>query len=113
MMCLLYIINSTNVSWKSSYYIYNVYIIPYHLNVQGFICPICMEALRSAEALQVHWEAAHSSDRGGGGGGGGANAVSTKLKPQYVTCYIHYIMYVRYTLACALMILIMYVLAKL
>ena len=82
-----------------------MYIIPYHLNVQGFICPICMEALRSAEALQVHWEAAHSSDRGGGGG---ANAVSTKLKPQYVTCYIHithYIMYVRYTLACALMIL--------
>lgn len=30
--------------------------------MQGFICPICMEGLRSADALQVHWEAAHSKD---------------------------------------------------
>ena len=50
-----------------------------NLLTQGFICPICMEALRSAEALQVHWEAAHSSD------GGGASATPTKAKPaQYV-----------------------------
>ena len=49
------------------------------LCVQGFICPICMEALRSAEALQVHWEAAHSSN-----GGGGASATPTKPKsPMY------------------------------
>lgn len=34
-----------------------------------------MEALRSAEALQVHWEAAHSSN------GGGASATPTKTKP--------------------------------
>lgn len=38
---------------------------------QGFICPICMEALRSAEALQVHWDAAHS-------GGDGASATNSK-----------------------------------
>ena len=30
---------------------------------EGFICPICMEGLRSAEALQVHWNAAHSDDK--------------------------------------------------
>lgn len=33
---------------------------PLPIPLQGFICPICMEALRSAEALQVHWEAAHT-----------------------------------------------------
>ena len=38
---------------------------------QGFICPICMEGLKSADALQVHWEAAHVSSTGGGEGGGG------------------------------------------
>ena len=40
---------------------------------KGFICPICMEALRSAEALQVHWDAAHSSS------GAGAAAVPVQL----------------------------------
>ena len=61
------------------------------LPVQGFICPICMEALRSAEALQVHWEAAHSSDNGVvGGGGGGASAISSKSKTAVyvVSCII-------------------------
>ena len=42
-----------------------------------------MEALRSAEALQVHWEAAHSSN-----GGGGASA--TPISSQYVIdCTTH------------------------
>jgi len=41
---------------------------------QGFICPICMEALRSAEALQVHWEAAHSGDFGDGVQGAAASS---------------------------------------
>lgn len=40
---------------------------------QGFICPICMEALRSAEALQVHWDAAHSNS--------GASAASATVEP--------------------------------
>ena len=58
---------------------YNVHVYPCAYQMQGFICPICMEALRSAEALQVHWEAAHSSE------GGGASAAPTKaLPPQYV-----------------------------
>jgi hypothetical protein len=35
---------------------------------EGFICPICMEGLRSAEALQVHWEAAHSDNSSSGAG---------------------------------------------
>ena len=73
--------------------LYTMYGIPYHLNVQGFICPICMEALRSAEALQVHWEAAHSSDRGGGG----ANAVSTKLKPSQYNTTLCYMLHVHIT----------------
>eukprot|EP00731_Ephydatia_muelleri_P000215 Em0001g215a len=34
-------------------------------NSQGFICPMCMEKLKSAEALQVHWESAHGNDFGG------------------------------------------------
>ena len=38
---------------------------------EGFICPICMERLRSAETLQTHWAAAHS-------GGDGASATDSK-----------------------------------
>ncbi|KAL5473630.1 hypothetical protein EMCRGX_G028134 [Ephydatia muelleri] len=34
-------------------------------NSQEFICPMCMEKLKSAEALQVHWESAHGNDFGG------------------------------------------------
>ena len=33
-------------------------------NSQGFICPMCMEKLKSAVALQVHWESAHRNDFG-------------------------------------------------
>ena len=48
-----------------------------------------MEALRSAEALQVHWEAAHSSDNGGvGGGGGGASAKTAVYVISCITVHL-------------------------
>ena len=67
----------------------SVRVVLYMLSVwQGFICPICMEALRSAEALQVHWEAAHSTE------GGGASATPPKPKAApWVHIHVYVCMY--------------------